>query len=110
MLPEEGTGRGPGLSTGPLRFQPAAVDDGEREEFFPLPSRTCVNSEERTVDFRRWKELMDSGLNIDYRCMRCRACNDCRNADQTEKVSLRQDAEDDMIKNSVTWTTKSRRS
>ena len=31
-----------------------------------------------------------------------RACNDCRNADQTEKVSLRQDAEDDMIKNSIT--------
>ena len=45
---------------------------------------------------------MDTGLNIDYRCIRCCACNDCRNADQTEKVSLRQDAEDNMIKNSVT--------
>ena len=65
------------------------VDDEEREEILSLPSRTCVNSEERTVDFKRWKELMDTGLNIDYRCIRSRACNDCRNADQTEKVNLR---------------------
>ena len=60
-----------------------------------------INCEERTVDFKRWKELMDTGLYIDDRCIRCRACNDCRNADQTEKVSLRQNAEDDMIKNTM---------
>jgi hypothetical protein len=88
--------------TGPLQSQPAAVDEEEREEVSPLPFRTCVHSEERSVDLKRWRELMDAGININYRCIRCRACNDCRNADQTEKVSLRQDAEDDMIKNSVT--------
>ena len=77
-------------------------DGEEREEFSSLPYKALVNSEERSVDFRRWKELMDTGINIEYRCIRCRACNDCRNADQTEKVSLRQDAEYDMIKNSVT--------
>ena len=77
-------------------------DGEERGEFSSLPSRVLVNSEERSLDFRRWKELMDTGINIEYRCIRCRVCNDCRNADQTEKVSLRQDAEDDMIKNSVT--------
>ena len=67
----------------------------------PSSSRTFVNSDERIVDFKRWKELMDTGLNIDYRCIRCQACNDCKYADQTEKVSLRQDSEDEMIKNSM---------
>ena len=61
----------------------------------------AVNSEERIIDFKNWRKLMDSGINIDYRCIRCRTCYDCKNADQTEKVSLRQDAEDDMIKKSV---------
>ena len=44
---------------------------------------------------------MDTGINIDYRCVKCRNCSDCRNADETEKVSLRQDAEDAKIKESV---------
>ena len=86
---------------GPLQYHGGLVAE-EREEVLPLPFRACVNSEERSVDLKRWIELLDIGINIDYRCIRCRACNDCRNADQTEKVSLRQDAEDDMIKNSVT--------
>ena len=71
-------------------------DYEEGEGFFSLPSspRALVNSEERIVDFKRWRELRDTGINLDYRCIKCRACNDCRNADQTEKESLRQDAED----------------
>ena len=44
---------------------------------------------------------MDSGIIIDYRCIRCRTCNECKNADQTERVSLGPDAEDEMIEKSV---------
>ena len=44
---------------------------------------------------------MDTGLSVDYRCVKCRNCVDCKNADETEKVSLRQDVEDAMIKESV---------
>jgi hypothetical protein len=32
-------------------------------------------------------------LDVDYRCVRCRSCSDGRNADQTEKVSLRDEQE-----------------
>ena len=60
-----------------------------------------VNSDERIADIKKWKDMMDTGINIDYRCVRCRNCADCRNADETEKVSLRQDVEDAMIKESV---------
>ena len=63
--------------------------------------QAMVSSDERISDIRRWRELIDSGMNIEYRCLRCRNCADCRNADTTEKVSLRQDAEDQLIKESV---------
>jgi hypothetical protein len=87
--------------TVPLQSHGGLVAE-EREEVLTLPSRACVNSEEKSVDLKRWRELMDTGISIDYRCIRYCACNDCRNADQTEKVILRQDDEDDMIKKSVT--------
>ena len=62
---------------------------------------TLVNSDERITNIKKWRETMDAGLNVDYRCVRCRNCNDCRNSEETEKVSLRQEAEDHMIKESV---------
>ena len=68
---------------------------------FSQQEQAMVNSEERIADIKRWREMMDTGINIDYRCVKCRNCSDCRNADQTEKVSLRQDAEDEMIQESV---------
>ena len=67
----------------------------------PSKERAMVNCEERIADIKRWREVMDSGMNIDYRCVKCRSCSDCRNADETEKVSLRQDAEDQLIRESV---------
>ena len=39
-----------------------------------------------------WLQL-ESGLDIEYRCVGCRECAKCKNADQTEKISLREEAE-----------------
>ena len=36
------------------------------------------------------------GLNIEYRCPKCRSCSDCRRSFETERVSLREEAEDAM--------------
>ena len=41
------------------------------------------------------------GLNIEYRCPKCRSCSDCRRSFETERVSLREEAEDAMIWDSV---------
>ena len=68
---------------------------------FDQQQQVMVNSEERIADIRKWHEMMDTGISIDYRCVKCRNCSDCRNADETEKVSLRQDVEDDQIRQSV---------
>ena len=43
----------------------------------------------------------DSGLSVEYRCARCRDCWSCKNADETEKVSLREEQENQLIRDSV---------
>ena len=35
----------------------------------PSQERAMVNSEERIADIKRWREVMDSGMNIEYRCV-----------------------------------------
>ena len=52
---------------------------------------------------------MESGLNIDYRCVKCRECSLCKNADQSEKTSLREEQEMLQVKESVhlDWDKKS---
>ncbi|MCP4994211.1 MAG: hypothetical protein GY934_10585, partial [Gammaproteobacteria bacterium] len=56
--------------------QDAAETEGDASQFQD-PGATsdltvAVNSEERIIDFKKWKKLMDSGINIEYRCIRCR--------------------------------------
>ena len=65
-----------------------------------LATRTGDDDE----DLKAYKDLqkaVNEGLNIDYRCPRCRNCNDCRRSFETERVSLREEAEDLQIWESV---------
>ena len=45
--------------------------------------------------------LEEGGLEISYRCVRCRDCNDCKNSAKTDHLSLREEAEMELIKKSV---------
>ena len=58
-------------------------------------------ADERISDLRKNMDLQGAGLEIEYRCVRCRDCQQCKNADQTEKISLREEAEMVEIRNSV---------
>ena len=55
------------------------------------------------------KLVEDGGLNVEYRCVKCRDCPDCRNSDESEKTSLREEAEEYMIKQSVKLDIENRR-
>ena len=44
---------------------------------------------------------MEEGLNIEYHCSKCRNCTDCHNSYETERISLREKAEDLMVKDSI---------
>ena len=44
---------------------------------------------------------IEGRIRIDYRCPKCRSCSSCRNALETEKISLREEAEEAEIRASV---------
>ena len=44
----------------------------------------------------RLKHILDkqeNGIEISYRCVRCRSCLDCKNSDKVDKIPLREEAE-----------------
>ena len=45
--------------------------------------------------------MQEQGLSIDYRCPACRSCQGCKNAPETEHISLREEAEDQAIREFV---------
>ena len=48
------------------------------------------------------EQSMESMVHIEYRCPKCRNCQDCREAHETERISLKEEAEDGLIRDSLT--------
>ena len=46
-------------------------------------------------------KMQELGISLEYRCTRCRSCSDCRNGPVTERISAREEAEDQAIKDSI---------
>lgn len=57
---------------------------------------------ETTKAMRKMQYSLQDGMQIEYRCPRCRDCNACKRSFETERVSLREEAEDRMIHDSIT--------
>ena len=51
----------------------------------------------------RFSEAENLGTDISYRCVRCRNCNRCRQGENLESVSLREEQEQYLIDSSVTF-------
>jgi hypothetical protein len=69
-----------------------------------------ISEEERIRDLNSLKvQLEEGGLEISYRCIRCRDCSDCKNAAKTEHLSLREEAEMELIRKSVKLDFKNKR-
>ena len=58
-------------------------------------------TDERLYDLKTMIKCQEQGLVLEYRCPTCRQCQSCRNAPDTERISLREELEDEAIKNSV---------
>ena len=52
-------------------------------------------------DIRRLRLEQECGLDSNYRCVKCRECKSCLDADRTESISLREEAEMEKIDQSV---------
>ena len=61
-----------------------------------------VETDEKLWDLKTMMRIMEEGLQLDYRCPKCRNCVQCKNAATTEKISHREEVEDEAIRNSVT--------
>ena len=51
---------------------------------------------------RIFEEVENAGSQITFRCIKCRDCKDCRNSEKIEMISIREEAEQEAIKKSVT--------
>ena len=46
-------------------------------------------------------QLMESVLDVDYRCIKCSECVQCKKSDQAEKISLREEQEIQVVRESI---------
>ena len=63
-----------------------------------LPAKSI---DEDNFRMKNLQKAQQEGLSIEYRCPKCRSCTSCRRSFETERVSLREEAEDQMIWDSV---------
>ena len=54
-----------------------------------------------TVLLQKFNESQEVGLKTDFRCRKCRNCHDCRKGAGHEKLSLKQEAEQELISESI---------
>ena len=57
--------------------------------------------DETLYDLKTFIKLQDLGIDLAYRCPKCRSCHDCRNSNETERIFVREELEDQAIKDSV---------
>ena len=64
-------------------------------------SAAIGETDEKLGDLKLLIKFLETGINLDYRCPSCRNCSKCRDAPQTERLSLREEMESEAIKESV---------
>ena len=50
---------------------------------------------------RLFETVENAGTDINYRCVNCRNCSDCRKSEQIQCISIQEEIEQDIIDNSV---------
>ena len=59
------------------------------------------DNDETLHDLKTLMKIMEQGISLDYRCPKCRNCWSCRQSTDTERISIREEFEDDYIKDCV---------
>ena len=50
---------------------------------------------------KRFNDSQDAGIDVSYRCVKCRDCPDCKISEQDEEISIREEVEQGVINRSV---------
>ena len=67
----------------------------------PLHCTSCNISVTVQSELKRFMDLQEAGLKTDYRCIRCRHCGDCKKGAGYEKLSMKQEAEQELVRESI---------
>ena len=52
-------------------------------------------------ELHKFLKLQEAGLDVSYRCRKCCNCQKCKGGDKEERLSIRQEAEQELIRESV---------
>ena len=64
----------------------------------PSPSKYSIRTDEKW-----FYDVEGIGGDIEYRCIRCRNCNDCRKGEMLERASLKEETEQALIQDMITF-------
>ena len=67
----------------------------------PISCPGCSMNVTVQSELKRFMDLQEAGLKTEFRCIKCRACDDCRKGAGFERISMKQEAEQRLIQNSI---------
>ena len=67
----------------------------------PLTCSICKVAVTVQSELKRYMDLQEAGLSTDFKCSKCRECDECKRGAGYEKVSLKQQAEQALVRDSV---------
>ena len=80
--------------------EPSSCDDQSSCDEIPDKVYTGWKQKPQKA-LKKIEEFENAGTEITYRCVKCRKCKDCKDCDHNEARSIREEVEEDIIKNSV---------
>ena len=81
---------------GTLGYNPSCDKSGEVFDEVHVAYKKHTPKEVKKIE-----EVENAGTEISFRCVKCRMCKDCTDCDQTEAKSIKEEVEEDIIRNSV---------
>ena len=66
----------------------------------PIVCHDCKANVTVQSELKRFMDLQEAGLKTDFKCAKCRHCDECKRGAGFEKVSLKQEAEQLLIRDS----------
>ena len=88
----------------------ASKEQAKDQKTCPTPTNPFITSTDQTCascgvtvqgELQKFMELQEAGLRTDFRCKQCRSCEECRKGAGHERVSMRQEAEQELVKESI---------
>ena len=59
------------------------------------------NPRDSLNDMKLLIKLIENGVSVEYRCPKCRECQKCRSGPTAERISLREEMEDELVRENV---------